>query len=427
MPGSFKPIDIVEFRDLRLTSAKNKDSSFKALVGQSTAYFAEAPFSLTASVGQGTFAFSMNKDNMTMRTMVNAFFGDKVGSFAPALMMDLLSSVRFSNVTLSYDTSLPNGKELGLVATPDISQVPGLEKIMDFIQSTFGISFSTNDVMLRLTPEELLALGISKSFTMKLGSPFTEPVETTVSLDVVPGITSVGLRAQCALVSTMRLPGVQDPVGFNIMAKVTVDPELSFGLAGDTTTTIVLKGFEFIVIKQCAFATEFSVSPFMLNMLKLYGDIQIFEVPGQAFFLWDRDAGDLAFMGNVTNVDLETLIKEWGIDLDLGAHVLHALQLHVDVYKYVCCTLAILTITTVDPKNLSLTAHSGLFNMQIRQVYVAFATKPISNMGITQGMILKGDVTVFGMDSKTDIRLETKGNITFGLEFNASELNKVGV
>lgn len=42
-------------------------------------------------------------------------------------------------------------------------------------------------------------------------------------------------------------------------------------------------------------------------------------------------------------------------------------------------------------------------------------------------MILKGDVTVFGMDSKTDIRLETKGNITFGLEFNASELNKVGV
>lgn len=39
---------------------------------------------------------------------------------------------------------------------------------------------------------------------------------------------------------------------------------------------------------------------------------------GQAYFLWDRNSGDLAFMGNVQNVDLQNLLAKWNIHVELG-------------------------------------------------------------------------------------------------------------
>ena len=39
---------------------------------------------------------------------------------------------------------------------------------------------------------------------------------------------------------------------------------------------------------------------------------------GQAFFLWDRNSGDLAFMGNVEHVDLQNLLAKWNIHVELG-------------------------------------------------------------------------------------------------------------
>ena len=319
-------MDKAEFVGLRLSVVRNEDSSFKALVGQSKAYFATVPFDVVATVGeQGYFAFSMSTANLNMRTLVCVFFDKSAGCssvpLVPDPLMQLLAGLSFTEVGVSYDNSKEAGKQLAVIAVPDMSKVPLLGDIMGFMETTFGLSFSPKDIMLKLSPGEPIAFGIFKSFTMSLGAPFTEPVQTTASLEVVGSGVSLGVKAQLAFDSTIKLPGVQDAVGFNVLATVAMNPDLSFGFAGRTTTTVVLSMFKFIQIKEFAVAAEFSVSPFMLNMLKLQGEIQIFDVAGSGAFLWDRNTGDLAFKGEVANVDLQDLLKEWGIDLDLGVWV----------------------------------------------------------------------------------------------------------
>ncbi len=312
--------------DLRLSAVKDQDSSFKALVGQSKALFAGLPFDLTATLGaQGQVAFTMGASNLNMGTLVCVFFDQKPGCasvdpLAPELIMDFLKDISFTAVELSYDSSKAVSKALGLTAVPDVKQVPFLSDIMAFLEGTFSVSFSTNEVMLKLAPDEL-AFGIFKNFTMSLGTPFTEPVQTTVSLEVVAAVATVGVKATLGFDSTIALPGVQDPVGFDAVATVAMSPDLNFGIAGRTTSSIVLKRFSFIEIRELVVAAEFGVSPLNLKFLKLYGAVEVFGVAGQAAFMWDRNAGDLAFMANVSSIDLQKLIEKWDIPLDLGESI----------------------------------------------------------------------------------------------------------
>jgi hypothetical protein len=66
--------------------------------------------------------------------------------------------------------------------------------------------------------------------------------------------------------------------------------------------------------------------------------------------------------------------------------------------------------------------RAGLFNFELRTAYISFATKNVPDMGIQAGFVLKSAPTFLGMNSETDIRLDTSGYVKFAMSFDGSEL-----
>ncbi len=74
-------------------------------------------------------------------------------------------------MTATYDSSRTGAQKVAMQAQPDLSNVPALTNVLG------SLGLSASDVQLSISPTTGASLGISRSYQLVLGDPFTsEPV-----------------------------------------------------------------------------------------------------------------------------------------------------------------------------------------------------------------------------------------------------------
>ncbi|GLC66447.1 hypothetical protein PLESTF_000428300 [Pleodorina starrii] len=234
----------------------------------------------------------------------------------PQFILDILSNVKFTELVLSY-----NGGDignLGISGVPDLSNVPALSSIINFL------GFSSNDVRIKPDAGGAVQIAIDKLWDLDLGDPFVGTSRLAFQFGMSQKGDSTKIACGADFVAGIRMSFL-DPevVYFNLGATVTYDstlppPGISIMLKANVTSRIAVKGFNYIAIEQIGGVVGIQPQPLSITYVMFSARANFVGTNVAAWFLYDQAQKDFAFTFSVTNFDLERLLNAIGVDVRLG-------------------------------------------------------------------------------------------------------------
>ncbi|KAG2498074.1 hypothetical protein HYH03_003834 [Edaphochlamys debaryana] len=240
----------------------------------------------------------------------------------PEFILSILDEVSFASVDLSYD-----GSSFGMSASPDLSKVPGLGEVIDFLH------FNPNDIKIRplFSAPGALELAIAKTWPLDIGSPFvgTPEIGFAVALSQQRGNTQIACKG--SFTGVMRVPILEPPnIEFEFEAGVSFDsmapaPFISFLLGASVQATgspFHIKDFPWIQVSTLGGAVGIQplVNPPFVNLrnFQFAASGVVLDTSVEMAMLYDQPSAQFALKFALENFDLEHMLSLLGIDVDLG-------------------------------------------------------------------------------------------------------------
>lgn len=231
------------------------------LQATATGSLSNIPVSINGRVATGTKAVNLviSASNVNVGTIVRQLFSNDQ---LPDFLLAIVDPIKFSAITITYNSAASGKTKFGLQAVPDINGAPALKTVIT------AMGLEPTDLALRMGPSSL-EFGVSKSYKVDLPEPFTGPGYASFSLAF--DSASKGAVLSGSFAAGVRINGVRDPVQFSVAASVATSASngVSLGLAGASLTPIVIDGFSFIQIGNLSLAASITPSPLVVNQLTL--------------------------------------------------------------------------------------------------------------------------------------------------------------
>ncbi|KAG2485734.1 hypothetical protein HYH03_015543 [Edaphochlamys debaryana] len=181
----------------------------------------------------------------------------------PQPILSLLSPIRFDEIVFTYDSTA-----FGVIANPDLSGVPGLGQIISYL-----------------------------GFTQRMSLPFLEPSNINV-----------------ALAATVSYDSTAPPPSISFI--------LSASVSAATSTPFTIKGFPWIGINYIGGSvglTALAAPPFVsIRNIDYAARGVVLGAEVAVAMLYDQPKALFAVQFTLQNLDLQNMIRQMGINVDLG-------------------------------------------------------------------------------------------------------------
>jgi hypothetical protein len=308
--GQFSPFPGLNVSTMSLTAAKGV-----GLQARATGALASIPVAISGQVA--TVNGSTSKTVSLTLTAANVGVGAMArqvltGVDVPDFLIAFINPIRFSLVSVTYNSAATGKTKFGITAVPDLSTVPALSTIVR------AVGLDTSDIALRVAPTGGLQFGISKAYRVELSAPFTGPGLTTFTLAI--DTATKGLILSGAFQAGLKIEGTRDVLRLDIGVGIAMSSTngVALSCSGQTLNAIVLTDFTWVQFSTFTLAASVSVSPAVINSLTLSGGFSIAGVTGRALFNFDKASGAITMAGSLGNLGLQQILTAAGVNFNLG-------------------------------------------------------------------------------------------------------------
>ncbi|KXZ51417.1 hypothetical protein GPECTOR_12g379 [Gonium pectorale] len=294
----------------------------------------------------------------------------------PEFIIMMLKPAKMSRLIVTWDG------DFNVTGSPDLSGVPGLSDILDFL------GFSGDDI--KLTPKlGSLQIVIEKTWVFNIGEPFVGPSYLSFGFGFSLDGANFQFFCSAQFRATMRMPIFEpDYVGFLMGAKVQYDtlappPGISFILTAYATSTIQIKGFPFIVIDyiggSIGLAPIVNIPWVILTYIEFAAKGSILDTKVDIAVVFDRPKMQFGIRLAVENFDLQRMLNQLSVPADLGPYQIQVYRVKVSFARQT------LQLTVGEPIPMGLYLDGNMTFMSIK-----FAFKVAVD---TDGLILRAQVS----------------------------------
>jgi hypothetical protein len=308
--GQFNPFPGLNVTTMSLTAAKGV-----GLQARATGSLANIPVAISGQVAtvNGTAAKTVSLTLTATDVGVGAMVKQVLtGVDVPDFLLTFINPIKFSLMSVTYNSAAAGKTKFGITAVPDLSTVPALTTIVR------AVGLDASDIALRVGPTGGLQFGISKAYRVELSAPFTGPGLTTFTLAI--DTATKGLILAGAFQAGLRINGARDVLRLDIGAGIAMSSTngVALSFSGQTLNAIVVSDFPWVQFGTFTLAASVSVNLAVVNSLMLVGGFTIAGVNGKALFNFDKNSGAITMAGSLANLGLQQILTAAGVNFNLG-------------------------------------------------------------------------------------------------------------